>query len=128
MAYFDREQLVEAMSDVAPAVSDLNLSVGASPQVEVDGSLKSAPFAGLERSLPYHTELIAMRLVNDKLELAQAADRHRLRRSFLLSERISRPVTGTRLLSLSPPPPISSCIHQGSTMSPLWDFAVSRTV
>ncbi len=71
MAYFDPEQLFEAMLDVAPGVSDLNLSVGASPQVEVDGSLKSVPFAGLERLLPYHTELVAMRLLNDKLELAE---------------------------------------------------------
>jgi hypothetical protein len=30
MAYFDPEQLFEAMLDVAPGVSDLNLSVGAS--------------------------------------------------------------------------------------------------
>lgn len=71
MAYFDPEQLFEAMLDSAPGVSDLNLSVGASPQVEVDGSLESVAFAGLERLLPYHTELITMRLLNDKLELAE---------------------------------------------------------
>ena len=70
MAYFDPEELFEAMLDAAPNVSDLNLSVGALPQVEVDGRLHPVSFAGLERLLPYHTELIAMRLVNDKLELA----------------------------------------------------------
>ena len=70
MAYFDPEQLFEAMVDAAPDVSDLNLSVGAAPQVEVDGKLRSVQFAGLERLLPYHTELIAMRLLNDNVELA----------------------------------------------------------
>jgi len=70
MAYFDPEQLFEAMVDAAPDVSDLNLSVGAAPQVEVDGKLRSVPFAGLERLLPYHTELIALRLLNDNVELA----------------------------------------------------------
>ena len=70
MAYFDPEQLFEAMVDAAPDVSDLNLSVGATPQVEVDGKLRSVQFAGLKRLLPYHTELIAMRLLNDNVELA----------------------------------------------------------
>ena len=70
MAYFDPEQLFEAMVDAAPDVSDLNLSVGAAPQVEVDGKLRSVQFAGLHKLLPYHTELIAMRLLNDNVELA----------------------------------------------------------
>lgn len=70
MAYFDPEQLFEAMVDAAPDVSDLNLSVGAAPQIEVDGKLRSVQFAGLKRLLPYHTELIAMRLLNDNVELA----------------------------------------------------------
>ncbi len=70
MAYFDPEQLFEAMVDAAPNVSDLNLSVGAAPQIEVDGKLRSVQFAGLKRLLPYHTELIAMRLLNDNVELA----------------------------------------------------------
>lgn len=70
MAYFDPEQLFEAMVDAAPDVSDLNLSVGAAPQIEVDGKLRRVEFAGLKRLLPYHTELIAMRLLNDNVELA----------------------------------------------------------
>ena len=70
MAYFDPEQLFEAMVDAAPDVSDLNLSVGAAPQIEVDGKLRGVEFAGLKRLLPYHTELIAMRLLNDNVELA----------------------------------------------------------
>jgi twitching motility protein PilT len=70
MAYFDPEQLFETMLDAAPGVSDLNLSVGASPQIEVDGKLYRVDFGGLDRLLPYHTELVAMRLLNDKIELA----------------------------------------------------------
>ncbi len=71
MAYFDPEQLFETMLDAAPGVSDLNLSVGASPQIEVDGQLHGVDFGGLKRLLPYHTELIVMRLLNDKMDLAE---------------------------------------------------------
>ncbi len=70
MAYFDLDPLLETMLDAAPNISDLNLSVGRPPQVEVDGQLRSVAYAGLERLLPYHTELIAMRLVAGKRELA----------------------------------------------------------
>src|SRR5271169_4197125 len=70
MPYFDLDPLLETMLDAAPGISDLNLSVGRPPQVEVDGSLRSVPYAGLERLLPYHTELIAMRLLGGKRDLA----------------------------------------------------------
>jgi twitching motility protein PilT len=70
MAYFDLDPLLETMLDAAPGISDLNLSVGRPPQVEVDGQLRTVPYAGLERLLPYHTELIAMRLLAGKRELA----------------------------------------------------------
>src|SRR5688500_15048346 len=70
MAYFDLDPLLEAMLDYNPGISDLNLSVGRAPQVELDGQLKTVPYAGLERLLPYHTELIAMRLMAGKRELA----------------------------------------------------------
>src|SRR5687768_2980460 len=71
MAYFDLDPLLETMLDTAPDISDLNLSVGRPPQVEVDGQLRSVAFAGLERLMPYHTELIAMRLVQGKRDLAE---------------------------------------------------------
>jgi twitching motility protein PilT len=71
MAYFDLDPLLETMLDAAPGISDLNLSVGRPPQVEVDGQLRSVAFAGLERLLPYHTELIAMRLLQGKRDLAE---------------------------------------------------------
>jgi twitching motility protein PilT len=58
------------MLDAAPGISDLNLSVGRPPQVEVDGELRPVSFAGIERLTPYQTELIAMRLLANKRELA----------------------------------------------------------
>src|SRR5688572_8682994 len=70
MAFFDLDPLLETMLDVSPGISDLNLSVGRPPQVEVDGQLRTVPYAGIERLLPYHTELIAMRLMGGKRELA----------------------------------------------------------
>ena len=70
MPYFDVDPLLEAMLDVAPGVSDLNLSVGAPPQVEVDGQLRGVPYASVDRLMPYHTELIAMRLLRGKKDLA----------------------------------------------------------
>jgi twitching motility protein PilT len=71
MAYFDLDPMLESMLDVAPGISDLNLSVGRPPQVEVDGQLRVVAFAGLERLMPYQTELIAMRLLAGKRDLAE---------------------------------------------------------
>jgi twitching motility protein PilT len=66
MPYFDLDPLLETMLDAAPNLSDLNLSVGRPPQVEVDGQLRTVPYAGIERLLPYQTELIALRLMAGK--------------------------------------------------------------
>ena len=71
MPYFDLDPLLETMLDFAPAISDLNLSVGRPPQVEIDGQLRPVPYAGLERLLPYHTELIAMRLLAGKRDVTE---------------------------------------------------------
>ncbi|MGD8896639.1 MAG: PilT/PilU family type 4a pilus ATPase [Acidobacteriota bacterium] len=70
MAYFDIDPLLNTMLDVAPNISDLNLSVGRPPQVEIDGQLHPVQFAGVQRLLPYHTELIAMRLLQGKRDVA----------------------------------------------------------
>jgi twitching motility protein PilT len=70
MAYFDLDPLLETMLDAAPEISDLNLSVGRPPQVEIDGQLRAVPYAGLERLMPYHTELVLMRLMQGKRDLA----------------------------------------------------------
>ena len=71
MAYFDLDPLLETMLDYHPGISDLNLSVGRPPQVEVDGQLRTGRRTpGSSELLPYHTELIAMRLLAGKRDLA----------------------------------------------------------
>jgi len=49
MSYFDVNPLLAKMLDVAPGISDLNLSVGKPPQVEIEGQLRPVPFAGIEK-------------------------------------------------------------------------------
>ena len=71
MALFDLDPLLNAMLDTAPGISDLNLSVGRPPQVEIDGALHAVPYAGIQRLMPYHTELIALRLLGGKRDLAE---------------------------------------------------------
>jgi twitching motility protein PilT len=71
MPLFDLDPLLETMLDAAPGLSDLNLSVGRPPQIELDGALRTVSFAGIERLLPYQTELIAMRLLAGKRDLAE---------------------------------------------------------
>jgi twitching motility protein PilT len=71
MALFDLDPLLNAMLDTAPGISDLNLSVGRPPQVEIDGALHPVSYAGIQRLMPYHTELIALRLLQGKRDLAE---------------------------------------------------------
>jgi twitching motility protein PilT len=71
MAYFDVNPLLAKMLDVAPGISDLNLSVGKPPQVEIEGQLRPVPFAGVEKLAPYHVELVAMRLLRGKRDLTE---------------------------------------------------------
>ena len=71
MSYFDVNPLLAKMLDVAPAISDLNLSVGKPPQVEIEGQLRPVPFAGIEKLSPYHVELVAMRLLRGKRDLTE---------------------------------------------------------
>src|SRR6185436_11224782 len=70
MPYFDLDPLLETMLDYSPGISDLNLSVGRPPLVELDGQLRPVAYAGIGRLLPYQTELIAMRLLAGKRDLA----------------------------------------------------------
>ena len=71
MAYFDLNPLLETMLDSATDVSDLNLSVGKPPQVEIEGKLQPVSYAGVEKLSPYQTELIAMRLLGGKRDLIE---------------------------------------------------------
>jgi len=71
MAYFDLNPLLTKMLDSATGVSDLNLSVGKPPQVEIEGKLQAVSYAGVEKLSPYQTELIAMRLLRGKRDLIE---------------------------------------------------------
>ena len=71
MPYFDLDPLLETMLDYSPGISDLNLSVGRPPQVELDGQLRPVAYAGIERLLPYQTELIALRLLSGKRDATE---------------------------------------------------------
>jgi twitching motility protein PilT len=70
MAFFDVDPLLEAMLDAGTGISDLNISVGRPPQVEVDGQLRPVPYAGIEKLTPFHTEQIVMRLLQGKRDAA----------------------------------------------------------
>jgi twitching motility protein PilT len=70
MALFDLDPLLNAMLDTAPDISDLNLSVGRPPQVEIDGALRPVSHAGIPKLMPYHTELVMLRLLQGKRDLA----------------------------------------------------------
>src|SRR5207247_1499441 len=46
------------------------LAGGVPARAQVDGHLQAVPFAGIEKLVPYHTELIAMRLLASKRDAA----------------------------------------------------------
>ncbi len=71
MPYFELDPLLNKMLDFAPGISDLNLSVGRPPQVELDGQLKSVDYMGIDKLSPYQTEQIAMRLIAGKRDVAE---------------------------------------------------------
>jgi twitching motility protein PilT len=71
MPYFELDPLLNKMLDFAPGISDLNLSVGRPPQVELDGQLKGVDYMGIDKLSPYQTEQIAMRLIGGKRDVAE---------------------------------------------------------
>ncbi len=71
MPYFELDPLLNKMLDFAPGISDLNLSVGRPPQVELDGQLRAVDYMGIDRLSPYQTEQIAMRLMAGKRDVAE---------------------------------------------------------
>ena len=70
MPYFELDPLLNKMLDFAPGISDLNLSVGRPPQVELDGQLKAVDYMGVDKLSPYQTEQIAMRLIAGTRDVA----------------------------------------------------------
>jgi len=71
MIGFDLNRIFEFMLGYRENVSDLNFSVGRSPQVEVDGSLISVPIKGVEKLSPFQTEIIALTLMGQDQEITR---------------------------------------------------------
>ncbi len=69
MIGFDLNRILEFMHGYRENVSDLNFSVGRSPQVEVDGSLIPVPIKGMEKLSPFQTEIIALTLMGQDREI-----------------------------------------------------------
>jgi len=63
---FKVDNLLTRMLSMGDGVSDLNLSAGRPPQVEIDGQLAPVDIRGLPELKPYHTEAIAMALMGGK--------------------------------------------------------------
>ncbi|MEM1203108.1 MAG: PilT/PilU family type 4a pilus ATPase [Acidobacteriota bacterium] len=63
MIHFKVDNLLSRMLQAGKNISDLNLSAGKAPQVEVDGQLVPVEIRGLPILTPFHTEAIAMGLM-----------------------------------------------------------------
>lgn len=72
MSFFDLPPIIERMLLVSDKISDLNFSVGQPPQVEINGKLTPVQPLGLQKLMPYQTEIIAMTLMQGNPD---AADR-----------------------------------------------------
>src|ERR671914_2529966 len=70
MSYFDLPPVIERMLLVSDKISDLNFSVGQTPQVEINGKLTPAQPLGLQKLSPYQTEVIAMTLLRGNPDAA----------------------------------------------------------
>ncbi len=64
----DINPLLEHILSFNENVSDINLSVGRPPQVELHGNLIAVPTRGIPRLTPFHTEMIAMQLMQGNRE------------------------------------------------------------
>ena len=71
MSFFDLPPIIERMLLVSDKISDLNFSVGQTPQVEVNGNLTPVQPMGLEKLSPYQTEIIAMSLMHGNPDAAE---------------------------------------------------------
>lgn len=61
--------LLEHILSFSDDISDINLSVGRPPQVEINGQLKPVPTRGMSRLTPFQTETIALHLMHGNREL-----------------------------------------------------------
>lgn len=62
-------RILEFMLSYRDDISDLNFSVGRSPQVEVNGVLVPVPIKGMERLSPYQTEMISLAMMGQDREV-----------------------------------------------------------
>lgn len=75
MINFKVDPLLQRMLAAGQGVSDLNLSCGKPPQVEIDGQLRPVEIKGLPMLKPYHTEAIAMALTGGKKQHMEELER-----------------------------------------------------
>lgn len=68
MSLLDVTPIIEQMLSVSSDISDLNFSVGQTPQVEVNGVLTTTTPMGLGKLTAFQTEMIAMSLLRDHSE------------------------------------------------------------
>jgi twitching motility protein PilT len=68
MSLLDVTPIIEQMLQVSPDISDLNFSVGQTPQVEINGVLTPVTPMGLGKLSAYQTEMISMALLRDHSE------------------------------------------------------------
>lgn len=69
MLSFEINPLLEHILSFAEDISDINLSVGRPPQVEINGQLTPVPTRGMARLSPWQTEIIALHLLQGKRDL-----------------------------------------------------------
>ncbi len=66
MIHFPLDSLLGHMLDAGAEISDLNLSAGRPPQVEIDGALQPVPVPGISILSAFQTEAIAMALTEGR--------------------------------------------------------------
>ena len=71
MSILDINPLLEHILSFSPDISDINLSVGRPPQVEINGHLRAVPTRGIARLSPFQTEMIALQLLQGNREHVQ---------------------------------------------------------
>jgi twitching motility protein PilT len=68
LSALDINPLLEHILSFSSDISDINLSVGRPPQVEINGELRGVPTRGVARLSPFQTEMIAMQLLQGNRE------------------------------------------------------------
>jgi twitching motility protein PilT len=71
MSFFDLPPILERMLLVSDKISDLNFSVGQTPQVEINGKLTPVQPLGMQKLTPYQTEVIAMSIMQGHPDVAE---------------------------------------------------------